>query len=230
MLARIEESFERERRFVADARHELRTPMAVLKTDVEAALRGGDLAPDARASLASALDEIDHLAQLADDLLLIARTAGGPLPVKREPVPVRELLEQARDRFADRAREQGRAIAVTAPDDLSAHVDPLRARQALGNLVDNALRHGRGDLSLSARPDDGAIELDVTDAGPGFPPSFAPHAFERFTRADTARTRGAGTGLGLAIVKAIAETHGGTAEIVPSTDGTTIRLRLPRQI
>jgi signal transduction histidine kinase len=225
MLERLEASFERERRFVADASHELRTPLAVLKTDLETALRTGDSSPETRESLASAADEVDHLAQLADDLLLIARSAEGRLPVRPEPLRVRELLERTGQRFADRAREQGRTITVEAPGTLEAELDPLRARQAVGNLVDNALRHGAGEIELSARERDGAVEIDVSDEGGGFPPELAAHAFERFARGDAGRQRG-GSGLGLAIVSAIADAHGGTAAIV--NDGrTTVRLRLP---
>jgi signal transduction histidine kinase len=227
MLARLRESFERERRFVADASHELRTPLAVLKTELEAALRAvhGDAAT--RESLHAALEETDHLAQLAEDLLLVARVAEGRLPVRPEPIRVDELLEGARHRFGDRARSQGRAVTVDAPAGLAASLDPLRARQALGNLVDNALRHGAGEIRLSARRRDGAVEIDVADEGQGFSDELEPRAFERFARGDAARSRG-GTGLGLAIVSAIAEAHGGSAAIAASSDGrTVVRLRLP---
>jgi two-component system OmpR family sensor kinase len=225
MLGRLRGSFERERRFVADASHELRTPLAVLKTELEAALRLGGHSPEVRESLAAAVEEADHLAQLADDLLLIARAADEGLPVRPESVRVRELLGRAADRFSDRARERGREIAVEAPADLEADLDPLRARQALGNLIDNALRHGAGEIRLSARERDGAVEIEVSDAGPGFPPELVPRAFERFSRGDSARTRG-GAGLGLAIVSAIAEAHGGSAAIVPDAR-TTLRISLP---
>jgi signal transduction histidine kinase len=226
MLARLEASFERERRFVADASHELRTPLAVVKAELEAALRTQST-DHRRESLVAALEETDHLAQLADDLLLIARATDDGLPVTREPVEVRELLERAQHRFADRAREQGREIKVQVPGGLIASVDPVRSGQALGNLVDNALRHGAGDIRLTARGERGAVEIDVSDQGPGFSAEIAPRAFERFARGDGARTRG-GAGLGLAIVRTIAEAHGGTATIVdPSSNGTTVRLRIP---
>jgi signal transduction histidine kinase len=111
--------------------------------------------------------------------------------------------------------------------DLQVTIDPLRSRQALGNLVDNALRYGAGDIRLAAASGGDAIQIDVSDEGPGFPPDLAPHAFERFSRGNGARTRG-GTGIGLAIVRAIAEAHGGTAEIVDtSPNGATVRLRVP---
>jgi signal transduction histidine kinase len=227
MLARLQESFERERRFVADASHELRTPIAVLKTELETALRNPGIDEDVRASLAAGVEEADHLAHLAEDLLLIARAADGRLPVRLEPVSLAELLERGRERFVDRARERGREIAVEADEGLAADLDPVRMRQALGNLVDNALRHGGGDIELSARQRDGAVDVEVSDGGPGLSPELAERAFERFARGEATRSRG-GAGLGLAIVKAIAEAHGGTAEIVGQDGpGTTIRLRLP---
>jgi signal transduction histidine kinase len=223
MLARLEAAFERERRFVADASHELRTPLAVVKAELEAALRTID--PDGRESLVAALEETDHLAQLAEDMLLIARSGDGALQVRPEVIEVRELLEQAGERFRDRAGAEGRRIVVRAPEGLHAQLDPLRLRQALGNLVDNALRHGRGDVTLAASPDGDGIQIQVRDEGKGFPPELAPGAFERFTRGDEARTRG-GAGLGLAIVRAIAEAHGGTATIEESgSPGAVVRLR-----
>lgn len=227
MIVRLRESFARERQFVADASHELRTPIAILKTELEATIRNADDSPQLRESLVAALAEADQLAQLADDLLLIAQATDGRLPVHRETVPVRDILERARDRFADRAREQGRGIEVSVGGDPSTSIDPIRIRQALGNLLENALRHGDGDIRLSAQDEGDGIEIDVTDEGPGFPPELDGRAFERFTRADGARTEG-GAGLGLAMVRVIAEAHGGTAAIVnDSSPGATVRLRIP---
>ena len=224
MLDRLQRSFERERRFVGDAGHELRTPLAVLKTELEAALRAGGHEPEVRASLAAAIEECDHLAQLAEDLLVIARASEGALPVRAEKLAARPLLDGVRDRFADRAAERGREIRVEAANGLALTADPLRMRQALGNLVDNALRHGDGDVVLRARARDGGVALEVSDGGPGFAPDIAGRAFERFARGDVARTRG-GTGLGLAIVRAIAEAHGGSAAL----DGATVRIWMPSQ-
>jgi signal transduction histidine kinase len=229
MLGRMRESYERERQFVADASHELRTPLAVLKAELEGTLRRPGLSPEARESLVAALTETDQLAALADDLLLIARSGDGGLPLAVERVDVGELLSQARDRFSERAGSNGRAISLDVPTGLEATADPVRLRQALGNLVDNALRHGSGPVELAARAHNGSVEIDVSDQGEGFPDDLAPHAFERFTRGDAARGRG-GAGLGLAIVAAIAEAHGGDADILPPQDGrTTVRLRFPQQ-
>jgi two-component system, OmpR family, sensor kinase len=223
MLDRLSRSFERERRFVADASHELRTPVAVLKTELEGALRAGGHAPGVRTALVAAVEECDHLAQLAEDLLVLARAGEGRLPVRPEPLALAPLLDGVRHRFVDRARQHGRDIRVEAGD-LTVTADPLRLRQALGNLVDNALRHGEGAITVTGRAADRGVVLEVGDEGPGFGDDIAGRAFERFTRGDAARTRG-GTGLGLAIVRAIAEAHGGSASLT----GSGVRLWLPSQ-
>jgi two-component system, OmpR family, sensor kinase len=226
MLDRLRHSFERERRFVSDASHELRTPIAVVKTELEGALRTGDYGPQVREALVAAVEECDRLAQLAEDLLVIARASEGELPVRREPLEVRALLEGIRERFADRAREQGRRIRIDAAVDGHVSADPLRVRQALGNLIDNSLRHGAGEIVLRSRGGSEAIELEVSDEGPGFTPEITARAFDRFALGDRARTSG-GAGLGLSIVRAIAEAHGGEAVILPGR-GATVRVSLPR--
>jgi two-component system OmpR family sensor kinase len=226
MLERLHRSFERERHFVADASHELRTPIAVIKTELEGALATTDYGPEVRAALVAAVEECDHLIQLAEDLLVIARAGEGELPVRREAIPANELFDGVRARFVDRARRQGRAIRVEVDGVDRVSADPLRVRQALGNLVDNALRHGDGEIVLRAHASPDGVELVVSDGGAGFASDIAPRAFQRFARGDQDRT-GRGTGLGLAIVRAVAEAHGGTATIVPGT-GAGVRIWLPR--
>jgi two-component system, OmpR family, sensor kinase len=226
MLERLHRSFERERHFVADASHELRTPIAVIKTELEGALATADYGPEVRAALVAAVEECDHLIQLAEDLLVIARAGEGELPVRREAIPADELFDAVRARFVDRAARQGRAIRVDVDGVDRVSADPLRVRQALGNLVDNALRHGDDEIVLRAHASPDGVELVVSDGGPGFASDIAPRAFQRFARGDQDRT-GGGTGLGLAIVRAVAEAHGGTATIVPGT-GAGVRLWLPR--
>ena len=213
MLDRLSRSFERERRFVADASHELRTPVAVIKAELEGALRAGGHAPEVREALVASVEECDHLAQLAEDLLILARSSEGQLPVQPEPLALREQLERVARRFADRAAERGRGISVDAGDEPSVYADELRLRQALGNLVDNALRYGRGEIVLRARRAGPGLALEVADEGEGFAAGFAERAFERFARDELTRTR-EGAGLGLSIVRAIAEAHGGRAEVV----------------
>lgn len=210
MLGRLEESFARERTFVSDASHELRTPLGILKTELELALRGGRSVAELELALRSAAEETDRLAQLAEDLLVIARSDRGRLPVRLASADARGLLEGVRDRFVRRAEQEGRALEVSAEPGITLSIDPLRMEQALGNVVDNALRYGAGPVRLAALSREGAVELHVSDRGEGFPPAFLDRAFERFTRADEARGRG-GSGLGLAIVDAIARAHGGKA-------------------
>lgn len=210
MLARLEEAFQRERTFVSDASHELRTPLAILKTELELAMRSSRTPEELEAAIRSAAEETDRLAQLADDLLVVARADQGRLPVRLAAIGVGELLEGLRERFAERCAAQGRAIGVEMPEAVELRADPLRVEQALVNMVENALRHGRGAIGLSASRSGQVVEIHVTDEGPGFPAAFVETAFERFTRADPARARG-GSGLGLAIVEAVAEAHGGSA-------------------
>jgi len=227
MLARIERGMDRERRFVADASHELRSPLALLRAEVELALDLPRDEQELRAALRSIGEEADRVSQLAEDLLLLARLNEGRLPLREEPLEVQTLFDDVAARFSRRADEAGRTIDVDSAD-LHVAGDRLRLEQALGNLVENALRHGAGDIRLLATENRGSVEFHVTDEGAGFPDGFAPTAFERFTRADTARS-GPGTGLGLAIVDAIAQAHGGHATITTTTIGADVRLSLPQQ-
>jgi heavy metal sensor kinase len=227
MLARLQAAFERERTFVSDASHELRTPLAVLKTELELALRQGRTAEELEEALGSAIEETDRLVQLAEDLLVIARFEQGKLPVRLTPVDVGQVLEDVKERFAIRSRETNRALEAEAPEGLRLNADPIRLRQALGNMVDNALRYGQGTVRLTANTADGRVELHVRDEGPGFPREFLDEAFERFSRADGGRARG-GTGLGLAIVDAIARAHQGKATAANRpAGGADVWLTLP---
>ncbi len=218
MLARLEAAFEHERRFVADASHELRTPLALLKTELDIALRRRRSREELEEALRSASVETDRLTRLAEDLLLIARSDAGGLPIRRERVPAAEVLDVVAERFSGVAGQRGRTVEVQPPDGLALDADPVRLEQAIGNLVDNALAHGAGRVLLSARPRDGLVELHVEDEGPGFPPEFIASAFDRFSRSLESRT-GRGSGLGLSIVELIARAHGGTVGARNRPDG-----------
>jgi signal transduction histidine kinase len=218
MLDRLERSAARERGFVASASHELRTPLALLRAELELALREGRSPDELRAAVVSAAGESDRLIQLAEDLLVLARADEGRLPVRPETLDAGELLAATARRFEARAAEWGRELRVEPADGLTVRADRLRAEQALGNLVDNALRHGDGPVDLAAEPSGRSVRLHVRDRGPGFDPSLDGHAFERFSRGDRARSRG-GTGLGLAIVEAIATSHGSRAGAGPREGG-----------
>jgi heavy metal sensor kinase len=216
MLARIEGGVVRERRFVADASHQLRTPLAVLTTELELALGRARSPDELRDALSSAAESTERLSRLADDLLLLARADAGRVPLKAEQTDVADLAEQVGNRFD---------VQVEA-EPLVARVDPLRLEQALANLVDNARRHGAGAITLTAARRNGSVELHVLDEGVGFPPEFLAHAFERFSRADPARADG--SGLGLAIVETIARAHGGEAHAANRAGGgADVWLELP---
>jgi signal transduction histidine kinase len=221
MLDRLEDGLERERRFTADASHELRTPLALLETELELALRRPRSPDELRSALRSAAVEVDRLRRLADDLLVLAQLDRGRVPLRREPIDADQLLDGVARRFASRAADDGRPLDVVGSD-VTFEGDRLRLEQALGNLVDNALRHGAGPVRLEASSANGTVELRVTDGGAGFPPDFLPHAFEPFSRPDAARSGGS-AGLGLAIVAAVAEAHGGTAR----ADGATVTIVVP---
>lgn len=209
MLARLEMTFARERTFVSDASHELRTPLAILKAELELALRGGRGVAELEEALRSAAEETDRLIQLAEDLLVIARADQGRLPIRVAEVDAAKMLAAVRERFSARARDRGAEIVVVESD-VRLQADAMRLEQALGNLVENALRHGGRRIELTADLHAERASFHVRDDGEGFPPVFIASAFERFTRADAARGRG-GAGLGLAIVAAIAQAHGGEA-------------------
>ena len=218
MLERLERSAKRERGFVASASHELRTPLALLKAELELALREGRTAEELREAVASAAGESDRLVQLAEDLLVLARADEDRLPVRPERLDAGELLASTARRFQARAAESGRELRVQPSRGLTVHADRLRAEQALANLVDNALRHGDGTVELHAEATGDGVRLHVLDRGSGFDSSLDGLAFERFTRGDRARSRG-GTGLGLAIVDVVARSHGRSAGAVARQGG-----------
>jgi signal transduction histidine kinase len=227
MLARLQAAFEHERRFVADASHELRTPLALLQTELDIALRRPRTHEELEKALRSAAEETQRLVRLAEDLLLIARADQGPLPISREEVDADDLLSDVASRFATRAQILGREVRV---DDsgLRLDVDPLRVEQALANMLDNALVYGEGTVELRAVDAGDQIELHAVDEGRGFPEQFRERAFDRFSRADEARSRG-GSGLGLSIVELVARAHGGDVGVKNRPrGGADVWLSLPR--
>jgi two-component system OmpR family sensor kinase len=228
MLDRLEAALERERDFVADAGHELRTPLALLRTELELALRQAQTAEELREAVRWSSYEADRLSQLAEDLLLIARADHGRLPLRREQIDIESLFASVTSRFDWRAGELGKSVTSTPAASLRLEGDRLRLEQALGNLVDNALRHGGDQIRLSARIANGSVELHVCDDGDGFRRDFVGRAFDRFARADPSRG-GGGAGLGLSIVRTIAESHGGTAHVASEEPaGADAWISLPR--
>jgi two-component system OmpR family sensor kinase len=231
LLDRLHRSLARQRDLVADAGHELRTPLAVLRTELELADRPHRSRAELAEAVAHARTEVERLSRLAEDLLFLARADGGAPLLERRRIDVAALLEEAAR--GSRAAAGPVELAVRAPAGLVAEVDAAALRRALDNLLANAIRAvgdaPAGRVSLAAAVDAGRLAIEVTDTGPGFPPEFLPHAFERFRVAAASRSAaGGGTGLGLAIVAEIAAAHGGTATADnPAGGGARVRLDLP---
>jgi signal transduction histidine kinase len=227
MLGRLEAALVRERAFVDDASHELRTPLAMHKTELELAIRYAKTPEELRAAISSAIQEVDSLIELAEDLLVLARSEQGKLPLDLNRVGVADVLTDVRERFGDRVARSGRNLVVEDVDGLQVEGDRHRLDQALANLVENAIQHGGGGIVVRAQPSDGRLALHVEDGGPGFPPDFIDRAFERFSQANPGRS-GGGTGLGLAIVEAIAHAHRGSAHVRNrETGGADAWIELP---
>jgi len=233
LLARLEASLTRQRAFVSDAGHELRTPFAVLQGELELASRPGRTPEEVSLALGRASEEAGRLTRFANDLLLLARGDEDQLEVHRVPTPIGALLSESVHGHAGRASEAGVRCRVEAAGGLTASVDPDRIRQAVDNLLDNALRFAPSgsEIVLAARVDGPSLRIDVADQGPGFPPEYLPHAFERFSRPDSGRTRNSGgTGLGLAIVHAIVRAHGGHVAVGNRVDGgARVVIQLPAE-
>ena len=231
LLARLHGALARQRAFVSDASHELRTPFAVLRGELELAERPGRSKEELSAAVASAAAEAERLTRITDDLLLLARGDEATLSISPARTDVALLLAQSAEHAAARADAAGATCRVSVPAGLIAVVDSGRIRQAVDNLIDNALRFApRGtEVDLCAAMAGQELVIEVRDRGPGFPPSFLPHAFERFARPDLGRARDAGgAGLGLSIVQAIAQAHGGRA-VAANRDGGggAVRLEIP---
>jgi len=232
MLTRLERAFDGLQRFTADASHELRAPLAIMRGELELSLGRQRTAPDYRQSQRRLLREVRHLTDIADRLLLLARADAGTLQPEREPVDITDLVTETVERWRPTAKR--RRVALTADAALGGTVpaDPALLRQVLDNLVSNALRHTPSGTSVTVRATStqAGVELDVADSGPGVPADLRPLLFDRFFRASSARTPGSwsgGAGLGLSVSWSIARAHGGDLTYVDSDQGALFRLRLP---
>jgi signal transduction histidine kinase len=204
LLQRLQDALERERQFVSDAGHELRTPLSLLTTELELALRRPRSNPELVAAIRSALDETTRLSRLARDLLTVADTgSSAEPPIIDLPTHLKGIGERYRHSLGDQ-------LDIDCPADQYVRADPNDLDRIISNLIDNATQHGAPPITiLVRRATADRVEICVGDHGPGFPTDFLPHAFDRFTRADTARTTG-GTGLGLAIVDTLAQRNHST--------------------
>lgn len=234
LLGRLHSALARQRALVADASHELRTPFAVLRGELELAGKPGRSREELAAAVASAAEEAGRLNRITDDLLLLARSDEDRLTLHVEDARIRDLLTGSAELASSRTAAAGVSVEVRVPGALTARVDPDRIRQAVDNLVDNALRFAPAGttIGIAGRPANGDLVIEVTDSGPGFPAGYLAHAFERFSRPDGGRSRsGGGAGLGLAIVQAIAAAHGGQASASNRAGGgASVLLRLPHAV
>jgi signal transduction histidine kinase len=226
----VREAFDRQRAFIADASHELKTPLTLIRVDTEV-LQGNLQDPDDRELADEVLAETDRMGTILSDLLTMARLDAGALDVAHKPFDLSNLIEEEIERFGVRATREGVRLEVRAPDELLATGDPARTGQILAALLDNALRFtpSGGSVEVSASRQDGEIEAIVTDSGPGIPPEHLTRIFDRFYRAESARTReGGGTGIGLAIARDLARAQGGDLEAANAKNGGAVfRLKLP---
>jgi len=229
-LRRLERAREE---FVANVSHELRTPLSHIKGYVETLLAGAKDDPaHATRFLEAIARNAARLELLIQDLLAISELESGRMQLRMEPVPLRQFVDDVFSSFRDRAVARGVKL-VNATPELVVRADPERLQQVFANLLDNAIKYGRenGTVTVHARllPDQ-VIEVSVQDDGPGIPTEALERIFERFYRVDKARSRAhGGTGLGLAIVKHIVQAHGGMvwAESVPGK-GATFYFTLPQ--
>ena len=222
LLQRLQDALERERQFVSDAGHELRTPLSLLTTELELALRRPRSNPELIAAMHSALDETTRLSRLARDLLTVADTGTSPeLPT----IDLRTQLLAIGERYR---HSLGGQLDIDCPAGQYVRVDRDDLDRIISNLIDNATQHGAPPITIHVQSiSAGNVEIRVADQGPGFPDSFLPRAFDRFSRADTARTTG-GTGLGLAIVDTLTQrNHGSVTAHNHPAGGAEITVLLP---
>ena len=231
MLARLESTFIEMRRFSADAAHELRTPLTALKGTLEVALRADRSGPEYRAALASALEEVERLVRLSEDLLLLSRsTAGHESPAAR--VDLESVTLDAAAVAARLAKDRSVIVRVGATAPVAVQGDASALRRALLNLLENGVKYtpAGGRVEISVAEDGASAMIAVEDTGPGIDPADAERIFEPFVRLDAARARETGgSGLGLAIARSIVVAHRGalTVERAP-TGGARFVIRLPR--
>ena len=218
-------------RFVGDAAHELGTPLAVLRGEIDLALRRERSADDYRAALASCRVEIERLSHLSENLLALATADAGQQLIHRAPCDAADIARTVHGRFARLAREKGVTLSIEAPATLPWKADAIAIEQVLGNLLGNALRHTPAgeNVALTAAVERDATIFRVADTGEGIPPTHLPRLFDRFHRVDKARSRDVGgAGLGLAIVKTLVEAHGGTVTVTSELGkGSEFTVRLP---
>lgn len=230
-FARIEDSFARLRRFTADASHELRTPLAAIRSIGETALHAQNEKGNCREAIGSILEESDRLRQLIDALLQLSRADAGEIIHQREDVDLTELVRETVDFLGVLAEEKHQTVTITSAGRAVVRVDRASVRQALTNLLDNAIKFSpaASEISISVGAANDEAFVAIADCGVGIPPQDIPHIFDRFYRVDKGRSREmGGGGLGLSITRWAVESNGGRIEVESTVDkGSVFRVIFP---
>jgi heavy metal sensor kinase len=231
MIARLDEAFQNSKRFVADASHELRTPLTVLRGELESLVESEPLNPAVREQLGSVLEEVDRLAKVVEGLLTLSRLDAGEAQREWLRLDLAKLTVSTADQMSLLAEDKSIVIQCTTPAPVFVQGDRTRLKQVIVNLLDNAIKYTppKGSVSLQVYARDGRACLEIADSGIGIPPDVLPHVFDRFFRADQARSRDlGGAGLGLAIVRSICVAHSGRVEVESVENrGSRFRVELP---
>lgn len=238
MLDRVDDAFEQQRRFMADASHELRTPVAILRGEAEIALSSDDRArEDYRGALVVVRDAADRLSRTVNDIFLLARVDASQVPAAPAPLYLDEIVADTCRAMRSLAAQRGITLTCRTTGEIAYVGDPVLLERLAMNLVDNAIKYSDdgGAVNVCLDHSERGIRLAVENGGRGIPPEAQPHVFDRFYRVDAARMQAAGgatatsgSGLGLAIAKWIAELHGGSLELTASAPSATVfTFRLP---
>ena len=232
MAARLDQSFQQIREFTLHASHELKTPLTVMRFQLDAALREAEaLPPPQREWMQSQLDEVQRLAKIVDGLTLLCKADAGLVPLEKQPVPLHQLVRESFEDAGILAQPHDVQVTLAVCEEVLVPGDRHRLRQALLNLADNAVKYNRpgGTVTIALHRTGGFAELQVANTGAGIPPDLQAHVFDRFVRGDEARRQATeGCGLGLAITQWIVNAHGGTIQIATDTAKlTTATIRLP---
>ena len=220
-LRPIQDATERQARFVADASHELRSPLAAIRSTAEAALINDRPQQELRAALDTVVSSTERLSRVANDLLLLARSEQGQIPADREPIDLSVVVAEALQTFTV-------GVSISLAEDLQVHADPTEIARLVTNLVDNGLRHGGGAVSVRTSTVGGDALVEVSDRGPGMSEEDLGHIFQPFYRARADAAAPDGSGLGLAIALSLARRNGGRLTVVSRPGaGSTFRLVLP---
>jgi heavy metal sensor kinase len=229
-LGRLESSFDQLRRFTGDASHELRTPLAVIRGIGELGLAETRTPQEYRDAMGSMLEEVDRLTRLVDTLLRLSRGDAGTVRLSPSSVDLAELAREVVASLSILAEERRQCLSVEASRPVPVRVDRLVLRDAIANLVDNAIKYGPAGSTIVVRveSDTRSAALTVTDQGPGIPLEHRARIFDRFYRVDEGRSREmGGTGLGLAIAKWAVEANGGAVAVAPAGAGSSFKIVLP---